>query len=327
MTEPVLEVRTLRRLFHQGGDFLTAVDNVSLTVQRGEVLGLVGESGSGKSTLGRVIAGLLSRSAGEVWVDGVPLPRHSRSGDFRRRARAGHPVQMIFQDSYASLNPRLNIGQSLGEPLIVQGVPAPEIEQAVAYWLSRVGLPAEAAQRYPHELSGGQRQRVGIARAFIAKPRLVVCDEPVSALDVSVQAQIIQLLRDIQREQGTAMLFIAHDLAVVRYLAARTAVMYLGEIVEMGDSAALFASPTHPYTRQLLAAHLEPEPGSAALLTTVAAPSARALPLSGDRGCRFAPRCPFAEADCRLAPPWLRAGQVGTEVACHRLSVVEASPP
>ena len=325
MTHPALEVRALRRLFRQGDKYLSAVDNVSLTLQPGEVLGLGGESGSGKSTLGRIIAGLLPRSAGEVWVDGVALPQHSRSGDFRRGARTGHPVQMVFQDSYASLNPRLTIGESLGEPLMIQGARRAEIEQAVEYWLTRVGLPAEAAERYPHEMSGGQRQRVGIARAFISKPKLVVCDEPVSALDVSVQAQIIQLLRDIQREQGTAMLFIAHDLAVVRYLAARTAVMYLGEIVELGESPALFSAPTHPYTRQLLAAHLEPEPGSSAALDTVAAPAARALPLSGDRGCRFAPRCPFVDTGCRRAPPWLQLSKAGTEVACHRLRVVEAA--
>ncbi len=258
MSEPLLEITGLTRRYRlPGGSSLLAVDNVSFTLARGEVLGLVGESGSGKSTLGRMVLGLEEKSAGEVRFRGETLPRRYRRADFQRYARS---MQMVFQDPYATLNPRLTIGESLAEPLRLQGWrgdPAPRVRE----WLERVGLAASMAGRYPHEFSGGQRQRIGIARALITEPEMLVCDEPTSALDVSVQAQVINLLADLRREMGLAMLFIAHDLAVVRYLADRVAVMKSGQLLEVAPTEQLFTAPSHPFTRHLLAVRPRPEPG------------------------------------------------------------------
>lgn len=321
MTSPFIEVSQLRCHFKSGENYLAAVDGVNLQIGAGEVLGLVGESGSGKSTLGRIIAGLQARSAGTLCIDGKKMPQHYSRRQFRAMSTK---VQMVFQDSYASLNPRMTILASLQEPLWSLGIRGKTSFDKAMYWLDRVGLPRAAGERYPHELSGGQRQRIGIARAFIAEPKLVICDEPVSALDVSVQAQIINLLQELQREHNTAMLFIAHDLAVVRFLASRTAVMYLGEIVEVGPTAAVFESPRHPYTVKLLAAHLDGNPRERVLnsLADVKAVANKA-PLATDSGCRFAPRCPLAVAACRHSPPWLQLSKVDTEAACHRLGHIE----
>ncbi|CAA0107943.1 oligopeptide/dipeptide ABC transporter ATP-binding protein [Zhongshania aliphaticivorans] len=321
MTTPFIDVSQLRCHFKSGDDLLAAVDGVNLQIAAGEVLGLVGESGSGKSTLGRVIAGLQARSAGTLLVDGKEMPHQYSRRQFRAMSTK---VQMVFQDSYASLNPRMTILASLQEPLWSLGVRGKQARDKAAYWLDRVGLPQSAGERYPHELSGGQRQRIGIARAFIAEPKLVICDEPVSALDVSVQAQIINLLQELQREHNTAMLFIAHDLAVVRFLASRTAVMYLGEIVEIGPTAAVFESPRHPYTVKLLAAHLDGNPRERVLrsLADVKAVANKA-PLASDSGCRFAPRCQLATRACSDSPPWLQLSVVDTEAACHRLAYID----
>jgi len=321
VSSALIQLRELRCHFQSGQGLLAAVDGVNLDIEAGEVLGLVGESGSGKSTLGRIIAGLQPRSAGELIIAGKAMPQHYNRRQFKTMSTQ---VQMVFQDSYASLNPRMTILASLQEPLWSQGVAATTARAKAAYWLERVGLPQSAGERYPHELSGGQRQRIGIARAFIAEPRLVICDEPVSALDVSVQAQIINLLQELQSEHNTAMLFIAHDLAVVRFLASRTAVMYLGEIVELGETAALFEGPRHPYTTRLLASHLDGKLHQRNTTAVVPIKSqAHKTPLATDSGCRFAPRCPLAEAACSSNPPWLRETRLATEAACHRLADIE----
>ena len=321
MSAAIVQMQELRCHFGRGQRLLAAVDGVNLEIEAGEVLGLVGESGSGKSTLGRIIAGLQPRTAGELIIGGKTMPRHYNRRQFKVMSTQ---VQMVFQDSYASLNPRMTILASLQEPLWSQGIAAATAQAKACYWLERVGLPQSAGARYPHELSGGQRQRIGIARAFIAEPKLVICDEPVSALDVSVQAQIINLLQELQSEHNTAMLFIAHDLAVVRFLATRTAVMYLGEIVELGATPALFEGPRHPYTAKLLAAHLD---GNIKARSTAPFIPAKAVsnkaPLATDSGCRFAPRCTMAEPACSANPPWLRPTKVTTVAACHRLADVE----
>jgi oligopeptide/dipeptide ABC transporter ATP-binding protein len=322
MTEPILSARRLRCHFRRGDNYLAAVDGVDLDIYPGEVVGLVGESGSGKSTLGRMVTGLQSRSDGSLYLAGRPRRRRADRAEYRRLASE---VQMVFQDSYSCLNPRLKVIDSLIEPLRTLGVGAAEARRAGQEWLDRVGLPAAAGQRYPHELSGGQRQRVGIGRAFSVEPALVVCDEAVSALDVSIQAQVLGLLKGIQREKNTAMLFISHDLAVIRHLADRVAVMYQGEIVEIGSSDQVYESPQHPYTRALLALHMDaaPQKERAAPRVLVENVSLKtAIPLASDRGCRYALRCPWATAECGQYPPSLREAPNGAEVACHRLSQI-----
>jgi ABC-type oligopeptide transport system ATPase subunit len=256
-TEPLLAARGLGKQFRlPGGKPVVGVEQIDLELHRGEVLGLVGESGSGKSTLGKLLLGLHDKSEGEVRFRGELLPQRYRKRDFQRWAKH---MQMVFQDPYTTLNPRLTIGESLMEPLRLQGLRS-GMAQRVADWLARVGLQPAMAARYPHEFSGGQRQRIGIARALIGEPELLICDEPVSALDVSVQAQVINLLAELRREMGLAMIFIAHDLAVVRHLSDRVAVMQRGRIVEMGETEALFAAPRHAFTRQLLAARPVADP-------------------------------------------------------------------
>lgn len=311
MTEPrpLLQIEGLSRHFRlPGGEVVRAVDGVDLSLASGEVLGLVGESGSGKSTLGKTLLGLHDKTAGSVWFRGKALPQRYRRADFRRFAGA---MQMVFQDPYSTLNPRLTVGESLAEPLHLQGRGGEALSRVPA-WLQRVGLGVETAGRYPHEFSGGQRQRLGIARALIAEPALLVCDEPVSALDVSVQAQIINLLQDLRRSMNLAMLFIAHDLGVVRYLCDRTAVMYRGRIVEEAPTAQLFEAPRHPYTALLLQANPVADPDVARRPRLQAPPVGR----EAEGGCAFAPRCPRAGEACRVAPPLLPEGE-GHRLACH----------
>ena len=314
---PLLEVREVRVCYGPRRAPVHAVDGVSFTLAAGESLGLVGESGCGKSTLGRALLRLEPLQNGRIVFAGVDISalRDSRLKSFRGQA------QMIFQDPHGALNPRLSVGSMLGEALAAhRRCRRAERAGRVADLLRAVGLDPLYARRYPHEFSGGQRQRVGLARALAVQPRLIVADEPVSALDVSVQVQILNLLQDLQRDLNLALLFIAHDLAAVRYLCQRVLVMYLGRIVESGPAAAVYAHPRHPYTAALLSAVPDVERG-----LQFRRSGARRLVLPGDvpspaadiPGCPFHPRCPSAEARCRVASPALRAVETDRCAACH----------
>jgi oligopeptide transport system ATP-binding protein len=321
VTAPLLEVKGLVKHFSVGGGLfggpsglVRAVDGVSFTLERGETLGLVGESGCGKTTTGRCILQLERPTSGQVLFEGQDLTTLDEAAlrPVRRK------IQVIFQDPYSSLNPRMTVGQIIAEPLAVHGIVpgAGARVERVRQLLSRVGLLPQHAFRYPHELSGGQRQRVGIARALAMEPSLVVCDEPVSALDVSIQAQIINLLEDLQVEYGLTYLFIAHDLAVVRHISNRVAVMYLGRIVELADRKAVYDEPLHPYTRALLAAVPIPDPELEAKRERVVLGGEVPSPLNPPAGCVFHPRCPIAIGRCRAEVPRLREVTPGHWAAC-----------
>ena len=288
-----------------------AVDGVSFTIERGETLALVGESGCGKSTTGRLLTRLIEPTAGTVRFDNIEI---SELGDEALRT-ARRRMQLVFQDAGSSFNPRMTVSALIAEPMHLAGASAADCRARVQELLPLVGLAAEHAERYPHEFSGGQRQRIGIARALALQPDFVVCDEPVSALDVSVQAQVINLLTGLQREFGLTYLFISHDLRVVRHVADRVAVMYLGRIVEIADKATLYKSPQHPYTRALLSAVPAHRPGAPRTRTDVVGEvaSARAVP----PGCRYHTRCPYAMPVCRIDDPELFDLGGGHHSACH----------
>jgi peptide/nickel transport system ATP-binding protein len=290
-----------------------AVDDVSLELEAGETVGLVGESGCGKSTLGKAIMRLVPSSQGLVVLDGQDVTR-LRGAELRLARRK---MQMVFQDPYGSLNPRHDIGTSIGQPLSVAGWSRRDIRGRVVELIAQVGLPADAARRYPHEFSGGQRQRVGIARALALDPKVVICDEPVSALDVSVRAQIINLLADLQQKTGVSYLFISHDLSVVEHVSDWLIVMYLGRIVESGRSDEVWQQPAHPYTRALLAAAPVADPKIARGRTKAVLEGALPSPLDPPQGCSFHTRCPIAHERCRLERPILRNVAGGRMVACH----------
>ncbi|MFO0868633.1 MAG: oligopeptide/dipeptide ABC transporter ATP-binding protein [Pirellulales bacterium] len=316
---PLLEVRGLKVHFPGRGrwfgprSMIRAVDGVSFSIRPGETLGLVGESGCGKSTTARALVGLVRPTAGEIELDGQRIEGLSEAG-LRAHRRT---IQMIFQDPFASLNPRMTVGNIISEPMDIYGLHAPRDRQLEALRLMRlVGLDPRFLNRYPHEFSGGQRQRIGIARALAVQPRLIVCDEPISALDVSIQAQVINLLMRLQQQLGLAYLFIAHDLAVVRHIAHRVGVMYLGRIVEMADSATLFAHPRHPYTQALLSAAPVPDPQRERQRQRIVLQGEVPAPDRVYPGCPFADRCPIVEAACRTAPPPLTGDTHQT--ACFR---------
>jgi oligopeptide/dipeptide ABC transporter ATP-binding protein len=299
-------------LLQRSTGVLKAVDGVSLDIAAGECFSLVGESGSGKTTLGRSIMRLIEPTSGAIRFQGDDLTS-LKPGELRRRRRY---FQMVFQDPYGSLNPRMRIDRALAEPLIVHRVVQPNLrDQRLRELMDLVGLPAEALRRYPHEFSGGQRQRIGIARALATEPLFLVADEPVSGLDVSIRAQIINLLVDLQRRLSLAILFIAHDLAVVEQIADRVGVMYLGRIVEMGSRKRIFASPQHPYTASLLSAVPVPETDRAKKRIVLAGDSPS--PMDPPAGCPFHPRCPIARTGCATDIPRLQEVATGHEVACH----------
>lgn len=324
MDQPLLEVKNLKKyfpiksglFFSKNAGLVKAVDGVSFNVFPGETLGLVGESGCGKSTTGRLILQLIKPTSGEVIFEGQDLTKLN-SGEMRKKRRQ---LQMIFQDPYASLNPRRTVSEIIAEPLVIYSIGTPkERRKRVEQLLDVVGLRREYGKRYPHEFSGGQRQRIGIARALAVQPKLIVCDEPVSALDVSVQAQVINLLDDLQKEFGLTYVFIAHDLSVVKHISNRVAVMYLGRIVELADYANLYDNPKHPYTQALLSAIPVPNPKIRRnrIILEGDVPS----PLNPPPGCYFHTRCPYAFEQCRVEQP--RLNELGGEhfVACHLKAV------
>lgn len=302
MADSLLQVKGASCYFNLGrGQVLRAVDDVSIDIGEAEILGLVGESGSGKSTLGKLIIGLNHKSAGQVEYDGRRLPDRYGSADFRRQSG---DIQMIFQEVYSALSPRMTAGEIVMEGMRLAGsVPAADIEAQALGWLERVGLGSAHMNRYPHEFSGGQRQRLGIARALALRPKLLICDEPVSALDVSVQAQVVNLLDSIRQEMGISILFIAHDLSMVRYISDRIAVMYLGKLVEVGPAKQVFEAPAHPYTRALLASNPVPDPARERERQHQPIQGEILAPIGAPEGCRFADRCPHADDHCRNTVP------------------------
>lgn len=333
MTDPILELRNIKTHFPVSEGFLfkhhlgmvKAVDGVSLALQRGEVLGLVGESGCGKSTLARTIVQLIPPTDGAVILEGLNLTDHSEEVRAIRR-----DLQMVFQDPYASLNPRMTVFDTLAEPLRVHEVVAKDkISDRVAELMELVGLAPRFAQKYPHEFSGGQRQRIAIARALALEPKVIVADEPVSALDVSIQAQILNLLSQLCRKMNLSLIFIAHDLSVVKHISDRIAVMYLGKVIELGRAVDVIERPQHPYTRALVSAIPHPDPDGERSRHRIVLAGDPPSPINPPSGCPFHPRCPFAAEKCRVTVPPLISTEPTRETACIRLDEIpgfEARP-
>jgi oligopeptide transport system ATP-binding protein len=327
MPDPILQLTNVKTHFPVHAGFLRrrrvgavkAVDGVTLALGRGEVLGLVGESGCGKSTLARTILQLVPTTGGAVVLEGRNLTT-AAAGELLRARR---DLQMVFQDPFASLNPRLTVGAALAEPLLVHRIcPRAEVPGRVAELMALVGLAPQTMRKYPHEFSGGQRQRIAIARALALRPKVIVADEPVSALDVSIQAQILNLLASLVRKMNLSLIFIAHDLSVVKHLSDRIAVMYLGKIVELGPAADVIERPLHPYTRALVSAIPVPDPDVERARQRIMLPGDPPSPINPPPGCAFHPRCPYAQDRCKAAIPPLRATDATREVACVRLGEI-----
>lgn len=312
MSKVLLKAEHLKKYFKSPHGMVKAVDDVSLEIYEGETLALVGESGCGKSTLGRVILNLITPTSGTVTFDGTDIT--ALHGKALRNMRA--QMQLVFQDPFSSLDPRFTVGQIIAEPLQNMGLSKQEQQKRVLELMDRVSLQPEHYSRYPHQFSGGQRQRIGIARALAPNPRLIVCDEPVSALDVSIQAQILNLLKKLQNQSNLTYLFISHDLAVVRYISDRVCVMFLGQICELCSTAEAYEKPLHPYTRMLIDSAPEPDPDfhrEDRMLLQGELPS----PVNPPAGCRFCTRCPFATDVCRTVHPELKEYTPGHFCACH----------
>lgn len=312
---PLLEVRGLAKHFPVSGGTVRSVDGISFSIRAGETLGLVGESGCGKTTAGRTIVRLYEPTDGSVRFMGQDISRLSQREMLPWRKR----MQMIFQDPYASLNPRMTVGDIVMEPMVIHGFPRDERPDRVRRLLRLVGLNSEHANRYPHEFSGGQRQRIGIARALAVEPEFIVCDEPISALDVSIQAQIVNTLEDLQDELGLTYLFIAHDLSMVKHISDCIAVMYLGGIVELAESNELYTNPMHPYTRSLLSAIPIPDPDLSDARRRIALSGEVPSPLNPPSGCKFHTRCPYVDDACRRVVPELTDVGNGHLCACPKL--------
>ena len=320
--DTLLEVRNLKKYFPvKTGFFRTnyvkAVDDVSFTIERGETLGLVGESGCGKTTLGRTVLRLIEPTAGDIIYDGHSIIREDML-PYRRR------MQIIFQDPYASLDPRMTVGDIVGEPLDIHNLYSSQQERRdkINTLLATVRLNTEHADRFPHEFSGGQRQRIGIARALAVDPEFIVCDEPISALDVSIQAQVINMLEDLQAEKNLTYLFIAHDLSIVKHISNRIGVMYLGHLVEMADSRGLYAQPLHPYTKTLLSAIPIADPRASRAKKRIILEGEVPSPMNPPSGCPFRTRCPYATEICSQKMPDLREASNGHFAACHNLEMI-----
>ena len=319
----LVEVKNLKEYFNINvGMFKTkplkAVDDVSFAIRRGETLGLVGESGCGKTTVGRTLLHLYKPTAGEVWFDGKLIKSHADILQYRRKSA------MVFQDPYSSLNPRMTVSDIIAEPLDVHKLYSnkKEREEKVLDLMSKVGLNSEHASRYAHEFSGGQRQRIGIARALAVDPEFVVCDEPVSALDVSIQAQVINMFDELQEQMNLTYLFIAHDLLVVRHISDRIAVMYLGKMVELADAKEIYDRPLHPYSKSLMSAVPIPDPQIARANQRVVLSGDIPSPLNAPSGCPFRTRCPYATDACAESMPELKELSTGHFVACHRVEEI-----
>ena len=315
----LVEIKDLKKHFKVGRKtWLKAVDGISLSIEKGETLGLVGESGCGKSTLGRTIVGLYEPTAGSITFDGKDVT-HLKGHD---RLQFTRDVQMIYQDPYASLNPRMTVADIVAEGLDVHGiVKGAEREARIFELLELVGLSREHANRFPHEFSGGQRQRVGIARALAINPKFIICDEPISALDVSIQAQVVNLLEDLQKEMGLTYLFIAHDISMVAHISDRIAVMYLGAMVELSTSDTIMEQPLHPYTRALLSAVPFADPHESRERPRIKLTGDVPNPMSAQTGCKFASRCQSCQERCRTEAPELREVRPGHFVSCHCVEV------
>ena len=321
--DTLVEVKHLKEYFSiNTGMFsskpLKAVDDVSFSIRRGETLGLVGESGCGKTTVGRTLLHLYKPTDGEIWFDGKQIVTKKDIAEYRQK------TAMVFQDPYSSLNPRMTVADIIGEPLDVHKMYKNEAErkERILELMAQVGLNSEHANRYAHEFSGGQRQRIGIARALSMKPQFVVCDEPVSALDVSIQAQVINMFDELQDKMGLTYLFIAHDLLVVRHISDRIAVMYLGKMVELADAREIYDHPLHPYTRSLMSAVPLPDPKMARENKRIVLTGDIPSPLNAPSGCPFRTRCPYASEECAASMPEFKEVQSGHYVACHRLNEI-----